>query len=251
MDQRDMLALLHKVSSGEMAPEEVIRRMERDSFEELGYAKPDHQRARRLGFPEVVFAEGKQDDHLLGICRAHLDVHDRLLVTRLVHERAADLMAALPKGQYNATARTLSFGLEGITPVGRVAVLCAGTSDLPVAEEATETARIMGAEVELIADVGVAGVHRLLAHRKAIESARVLVVVAGMEGALPSVVGGLARCPLIAVPTSVGYGTGLGGVAALMAMLNSCAPGITVVNIDNGFGAGYAAAMINRGPLGE
>lgn len=251
MEQRELLALLHKIKSGDLNPEDAIRRIEQESFEDLGFAKPDHQRARRLGFPEVVFAEGKQDDHLLAICRAHLEVHDRLLVTRLAPERAGALTAALPPGAYNSTARTLSFGLAGVQPVGRVVVLCAGTSDLPVAEEATETARIMGAEVELIADVGVAGVHRLLAHRASIESARVLVVVAGMEGALPSVVGGLARCPLIAVPTSVGYGTGLGGVAALMAMLNSCAPGITVTNIDNGFGAGYAAAMINRGPQGD
>jgi NCAIR mutase (PurE)-related protein len=251
MEHRELLALLHRLRAGELTPEEVIRRVERDSFEELGFAKPDHQRARRLGFPEVVFAEGKRGEHLIGICRAHLAVHGTLLVTRLAPGQAEALQAALPGGVHNATARTLSYGLEQVQPTGAVLVLCAGTSDLPVAEEAHETARIMGARCELIADVGVAGIHRLMAHREAIAAARVLVVVAGMEGALPSVVGGLARAPLIAVPTSVGYGTGLGGVAALLTMLNSCAPGVTVTNIDNGFGAGYAAALINRGPIGE
>lgn len=251
MERSELLDLLHRLKAGDLSADEAIRLVERDSFEELGFAKLDHQRARRLGFPEVVFAEGKADDQLLDICRQHLAVHDRLLVTRLAPERAPPVTEALPGGRYNPTGRTLSFGLEGIEPVGGVLTLCAGTADLPVAEEAADTARIMGAQVELIADVGVAGIHRLLAHRDRIDAARVLVVVAGMEGALPSVVGGLARAPVIAVPTSVGYGTGLGGVAALLTMLNSCAPGVTVTNIDNGFGAGYAAAIINRGAQGE
>ena len=251
MDHRELIALLHRLEDGELSPQDLIRRVEGDSFEDLGFAKPDHQRMRRLGFPEVIFAEGKQDDHLLEICRAHLEMQPRLLVTRLAAERAPALLAEFPGGYHNATARTLTYGQEEVEPVGQVLVLCAGTSDLPVAEEVLETARIMGARVDLAADVGVAGIHRLLAHRERIEAARVLVVVAGMEGALPSVVGGLASCPVIAVPTSVGYGTGLGGVAALMAMLNTCAPGVTVTNIDNGFGAGYAAAVINRGPRGE
>jgi len=251
MTRNEMLSLLERLRSGELSPDEAIRQVERESYEELGFAKLDHQRARRLGFPEVVYAQGKADDQLLDICRAHLAVHARLLVTRLAPERAPALAAAVPGGRYNPTARTLSYGLDGIEPVGAVLVLCAGTADLPVAEEAYETLRIMGARAELVADVGVAGIHRLLAQRERIEAARVLVVVAGMEGALPSVVGGLARCPVIAVPTSVGYGTGLGGVAALLTMLNSCAPGVTVANIDNGFGAGYAAALINRGPQGE
>lgn len=251
MERTDLLALLERIKAGALSPDEAIRHVERDTFQELGFAKLDHQRARRQGFPEVVFAEGKSDDHLLEICREHRRVHPRLLVTRLAPERSPAMAEALPGGHYNPTARTLSFGLEEIAPAGAVLVLCAGTADLPVAEEARETARLMGANVELIADVGVAGVHRLLAHRERMEAARVLVVVAGMEGALPSVVGGLARVPVIAVPTSVGYGTGLGGVAALLTMLNSCAPGVTVTNIDNGFGAGYAAAIINRGPPGE
>jgi pyridinium-3,5-biscarboxylic acid mononucleotide synthase len=251
MTRDETLLLLQRLQSGELTPEQARRQVERGSFRELGFAKLDHQRERRLGFPEVVFAEGKADAQLLQICRAHLEVHARLLVTRLAAERVALLDDALPGGRYNATARTLSFGLAGIQPEGAVLVLCAGTADLPVAEEAAETARIMGAAVELVADVGVAGLHRLLAQQPKIEAARVLVVVAGMEGALPSVVGGLARAPVIAVPTSVGYGTGLGGLAALLTMLNSCAPGVTVTNIDNGFGAGYTAAIINRGPQGE
>ncbi|HKI97158.1 MAG TPA: nickel pincer cofactor biosynthesis protein LarB [bacterium] len=251
MDRTELLTLLQRLKAGDLTADEAIRQVERESYQELGFAKVDHQRARRLGFPEVVFAEGKADEQLLEICRAHLGVHPRLLVTRLAPERAPLVTDALPGGQYNPVARTLTFGLEGVTPVGGVLVLCAGTADLPVASEAAETARIMGARVELVADVGVAGIHRLMAHQARIDAARVLVVVAGMEGALPSVVGGLARAPIIAVPTSVGYGTGLGGVAALLTMLNSCAPGVTVTNIDNGFGAGYAAAIINRGPQGE
>ena len=251
MQRQEILALLERIKSGELSPEEAARRVERDTYQELGFAKPDHQRVRRLGFPEVVFAVGKQPRQLAEICRAHLEAHPRLLVTRL-EEPAWELLAAeLPGGHYNPTARTLSFGLDGVKPQGLVLVVCAGTSDLPVAEEALETARLMDCRVELVADVGVAGIHRLLDHMERIEAARVLVVVAGMEGALPSVVGGLTAAPLIAVPTSVGYGASFGGVAALLAMLNSCAPGVSVVNIDNGFGAGYSAALINKPPPGE
>ncbi len=246
MERQDLLELLARIGRGELTPQQAARQVERETYQDLGFAKLDHQRKRRLGFPEVVFAQGKQPEHLLAICRAHLDTHERLLVTRL-DDQGHDLIAAnLPGGHYNATARTLSFGLGQVRPQGLVLVLCAGTSDLPVAEEAYETARLMDCKVELAADVGVAGIHRLLDHRERIEAARVLVVVAGMEGALPSVVGGLSSAPLIAVPTSVGYGVGFGGIAALLAMLNSCAPGVTVVNIDNGFGAGYAAALINN-----
>ncbi len=251
MQRQDMLSLLERIKNGELSAEEATQLVEGETHQDLGFAKLDHQRMRRLGFPEVVFAEGKAPGHLLDICRAHRQAQPKLLVTRLAADAQEIIAGELPGGHYNATARTLSYGLEQARAQGQVLVLCAGTSDLPVAEEALETARIMGARVELTADVGVAGIHRLMAHKARIETARVLVVVAGMEGALPSVVGGLAACPIIAVPTSVGYGTGLGGVAALMSMLNSCAPGVTVTNIDNGFGAGYAAAMINRGPRGE
>jgi NCAIR mutase (PurE)-related protein len=251
MQRQQMLDLLQRIAAGELTPADASRLVEAETWQELGFAKPDHQRTRRKGFPEVVFAAGKQTEHLLQICRAHLETHPRLLVTRLEAAAADALMAELPGGHHNPTARTLSYGLEHSRPRGLVLVLCAGTSDLPVAEEARETARLMDCEVELIADVGVAGIHRLLDHRERIEAARVLVVVAGMEGALPSVVGGLAGAPVVAVPTSVGYGASFGGIAALLAMLNSCAPGVTVVNIDNGFGAGYAAALINSPPTAE
>jgi len=255
MDQQRLLALLEDLRAGKVSAEAVISEVEAQGveargFEDLGFAKPDHNRAARLGFPEVVYAEGKQDAHLVEICHALLARSPRLLVTRLEAERYTRLAGELPAGHFNPTGRTLSCG-QPARQVGQVLVLCAGTADLPVAEEAVETARLMGSQTTLVADVGVAGIHRLLNHREQIEAARVLVVVAGMEGALPSVVGGLARAPLVAVPTSVGYGTGLGGLAALMSMLNSCAPGITVVNIDNGFGAGYAAHLINALPAGE
>jgi hypothetical protein len=246
MNRNDVLTLLNRVKQGEVSPDDAIRQVERDTFEDLGFAKLDHQRSQRLGFPEVVYAEGKADDHLLRICEQHLKSHKKLLVTRLAPERAPGLLAKLPGGRLNATARTLSYGLEHAQARGHVAVVCAGTSDLPVAEEALETARLMDCHVELIADVGVAGLHRLMAHIDKIRQARVVIVVAGMEGALPSVVGGLVRAPLIAVPTSIGYGASFGGLAALLAMMNSCAAGVTVVNIDNGFGAGFAAALINN-----
>ncbi len=246
MYRREILAMLQKVARGDLTPEQAAREVDRETYQELDFAKLDHQRAKRLGFPEVVLAEGKPPGRLLEICREHLKNSPKLLVTRLADQPAQGLAAALPGGLHNATARTLSYGLEQADQHGLVLVVCAGTSDLPVAEEAVETARLMDCRVELIADVGVAGIHRLLDHRDRIAAARVVVAVAGMEGALPSVVGGLTSAPLVAVPTSVGYGTGLGGIAALLSMLNSCAPGVSVVNIDNGFGAGYCAAKINR-----
>lgn len=257
MDRTALLSLIDGLRSGAVSHEDAVRRIERETFEDLGFAKLDHQRARRTGFPEVVLAEGKSDAQLAGICRAHLAAQSngarpRLLVTRLAPERHEALTQALgpqaAASRYNPAARTLSCGLEGAKAEGLVAVVCAGTSDLPVAEEAAETARLMDCRVDVIADVGVAGLHRLVAQLDRIRQARVVVVVAGMEGALPSVVGGLVRVPVIAVPTSVGYGSGSGGVAALLTMLNSCAAGITVVNINNGFGAGFAAALINRLP---
>jgi NCAIR mutase (PurE)-related protein len=246
MTRDEVLALLQQVKRGGVSPEDALRQVERGTFEDLGFAKLDHQRSARLGFPEVVFAQGKSDEHLRRICEQHLQAHTKLLVTRLEPERHAALAPHVPGGHFNAMARTLSFGLDRARPQGLVAVVCAGTSDLPVAEEALETARLMDCNVELTADVGVAGLHRLLAHIGQIRQARVVIVVAGMEGALPSVVGGLVRAPLIAVPTSVGYGASFGGLTALLAMMNSCAPGVTVVNIDNGFGAGFAAALINN-----
>ncbi|MCZ6473538.1 MAG: nickel pincer cofactor biosynthesis protein LarB [SAR324 cluster bacterium] len=251
MQRQDMLSLLERIKNGELSAEEATQLVERETYQDLGFAKLDHQRMRRLGFPEVVFAEGKAPGHLLDICRAHRQAQPKLLVTRLAADIQEIIAGELPGGHYNATAHTLSYGLEQARAQGQVLVLCAGTSDLPVAEEALETARLMDCQVELIADLGVAGMHRLLDHQERIAAARVIVVVAGMEGALPSVVGGLSPVPLIAVPTSVGYGASFGGVAALLAMLNSCAPGVSVVNIDNGFGAGYCAALINNAPAGE
>ena len=246
MQRHEVLTLLEQVERGELTAADAARQVERETWQELGFAKPDHQRRRRLGFPEVVFAQGKTTEQLIEICRAHLKVQPKLLVTRLDGAAHGRLAAEVAGGHYNATARTLSFGLGQARSLGRMLVICAGTSDLPVAEEAVETARLMDCKVELIADVGVAGIHRLLAYRDRLAEASVLIVVAGMEGALPSVVGGMVDAPVVAVPTSIGYGASFGGLAALLGMLNSCSAGVTVVNIDNGFGAGYAASLINR-----
>jgi NCAIR mutase (PurE)-related protein len=251
MDHAQLLALFRQIEEGRLRPEQALAQVQRASFQDLGFAKLDHERAERMGFPEVVFAPGKAEEHLLEICRRHLEAHDRLLVTRLSEAQAAALRDGVPGGRHNPTARTMSYGLEKAPQRGDVLVLCAGTADLPVAEEALETARLMGNRTELVADVGVAGLHRLLAHNERVRQARVLIVVAGMEGALPSVVGGLTAAPVIAVPTSIGYGASFGGITALLAMLNSCAPGVTVVNIDNGFGAAFAASLINQLPAAE
>ncbi len=214
-------------------------------FEDLGDAKVDRHRALRQGFPEVIFAPGKSEDQLRRISRViHRDGHP-LLVTRLAPEQLPALRE-IPRGHYYAVARLFQAGRVPPTRGARVAILCAGTSDLAVAEEAAWTAWTAGCAVTRHYDVGVAGLHRVLTQRRAFERARALVVVAGMDGALPSVVGGLSRRPVIAVPTSVGYGASLGGVAALLGMLNSCAPNVSCVNIDNGFGAGFIAALIAR-----
>jgi hypothetical protein len=208
----------------------------------------DTHRELRCGFPEAVFGEGKTPAELVAVARTVVEAHGRLLATRVRPEGAAALLEAFPDATLHERARTVSLDRRADPPpaVGGVLVVSAGTSDAPVAEEAAVTARMCGARVETLADVGVAGLHRLLASSGRLRAARVVVVVAGMEGALPSVVGGLVDRPVIAVPTSVGYGASFGGVAALLAMMNSCAAGVTVVNIDNGFGAGYAAALANR-----
>ena len=208
----------------------------------------DHGRAARCGFPEVVFGPGKEPEDLVGIAHEILGRSDTLLVTRVVAEQAAALEAAIPDAVFHRRARVVSV-LRGERPEGRkgVVIVTAGTADVPVAEEARVTAEAMGEAPLSIHDVGVAGLHRLLAHQETLRGAKVLVVAAGLEGALPSVVGGLVSVPVIAVPTSVGYGLSLGGLTAALAMLNSCAPNVTVVNVDNGFGAGYVASLINRG----
>jgi NCAIR mutase (PurE)-related protein len=214
---------------------------------DLGFAKVDTDRLRRCGLPEVIFCPGKTDRQIIHIMKAMKDAGQNVLATRATREQFRAVKKALPAAIYQDMARAITLDVARLPKrTGLVAVVCAGTSDLPVAEEAALTAERMGAKVERISDVGVAGLHRLMEHVDLLRSARAVVVVAGMEGALPSVVGGLINKPIIAVPTSVGYGTSLHGVAALLAMLNSCVPGIAVVNIDNGFSAGVAAAMINR-----
>ncbi|MFT5052700.1 MAG: NCAIR mutase (PurE)-related protein [Chlamydiales bacterium] len=244
-----MAELLRQVQDGSLPVEEALTRLGAWPIDDLGHTQLDTQREARCGHPEVVFGASKTPRQLVEIARAILGHHERLLVTRVDDEGAAALVSEFSDAQHHADARTIVVDRGPLRePVGQILVVSAGTSDRSVAEEAVVTARTMGAQVDHIPDVGVAGLHRLLAQIERLRAARVLVVVAGMEGALPSVVGGLVKCPVIAVPTSVGYGASFGGVAALLGMLNSCASGVSVVNIDNGFGAGYTAALINRVP---
>ncbi len=246
MEADDLRALLSGVRSKRVSVAVAVQRLRDLPFEELGYAKVDHHRALRQGFPEVVLAEGKSLPQLLGISRAILGRGGQLLVTRLSPAMAEGLMKLAKDGTYHREARIFARGRLKPRRGARVAVLCAGTSDVAVAEEAAVTAEALGCQVERHYDVGVAGLHRLLARRAALTRARAVVVVAGMEGALASVVGGLSPRPVIAVPTSVGYGMHLGGIATLLGMLNSCAPNVSVVNVDNGFGGGFSAALIAR-----
>lgn len=241
-------ALLESVQGGELDVAAALERLASLPFADLGFAKIDHHRGLRCGAPEVVYGEGKTNEQLVAIAQELLSRETNLLVTRVRPEQAEAVLAVVPEVEYDALARTLWLerGPQPEAPPRPVVVLCAGTSDLPVAREAVITARALGNAVTLLSDVGVAGLHRLLAHQETLRGAGVLVVVAGMEGALPSVVCGLVDRPVIAVPTSVGYGAALGGLTALAGMLTACAPGMTVVNVDNGFGAGYAAARINR-----
>ena len=247
MRRDELRALLARVRRGAVTPAEAARAIDRAPFERLEFATLDHQRSLRVGFPEVIFGPGKTPAQLVAIARRLYARHHLVLATRVEPAGRAALSAAFPRAEVHERARAVVIRarLPRRAGRGRVLVLCAGTADLPVAEEALVTARTMGSRAELIADVGVAGLHRLLAHREKLRGARVLVVVAGLEGALPSVVGGLTDRPLIAVPTSVGYGAHFSGLAPLLAMMNSCAAGVTVVNVDNGFGAGYAAHLIN------
>lgn len=218
-----------------------------NKFVDLGFARVDTDRKRRCGFPEVIYCEGKTPDDVLAISRAILTTERVLLATRASEAHFRALAEAFPTARHHARGRCITIELEPLSKNdGAIGVLCAGTADLPVAEEAVVTLEVFGNRVEKIFDVGVAGIHRLIAERDRLESCNVLVVVAGMEGALPSAVAGLVSKPVIAVPTSVGYGASFGGLAALLGMLNSCGSGVTVVNIDNGFGAAYAAATINR-----
>jgi NCAIR mutase (PurE)-related protein len=241
-------ALLEAVRAGELSTEEALERFAGLPFVATEHARVDTHRALRQGMPEVVFGLGKTPEQIASVVRTLREAGQNALVTRVEWAVADDVLAREPSGDYDAGARLLWYGPAevAITGAGTIAVVCAGTADLPVAREAAAVAAKLGNKVELIADVGVAGLHRLLAASAALRAARVLIVLAGMEGALPSVVGGLVARPVIAVPTSVGYGASYGGLAALLGMMSSCASNVSVVNIDNGFGAAVVASLINR-----
>ena len=248
----EAIELLERFRAGQISGKKVLHAFQAAPVAELGFARVDLHRSLRKDFPEVVFGEGKTPDQVAKIAARISEVDQRLLVTRITKAHARAIRKKLKPAVYHELARCVTFERQRLPRrAGSVAVLAAGTSDLPVAEEAAVTVDIMGNHVERLYDVGVAGLHRLLDRLEIIQSANVIVAVAGMEGALPSVVAGLVNKPVIAVPTSIGYGANLGGLAALLAMLNSCGSGLTVVNINNGFGAGYAASQINALAAGE
>lgn len=247
MNREQLKHLMGAVQAGEISPEAACDRLRNMPFEDLGFAKVDHHRPVRTGMPEVIYCKGKTADQVAKIFSSLARSGVNVLATRASEEHYKAVLAAESRAVVHEVAGCIT--LKQSDPVqrpGRVGIVCAGTSDLPVAEEARVTAELMGNEVDLVADVGVAGLHRLLSQHHRLQEAAVLIVCAGMEGALPSVVGGLVSVPVIAVPTSVGYGASFGGVAALLGMLNSCSPNVTVVNIDNGFGAAYVATLINQ-----
>ena len=248
MDQKRIKELLRKVKKGEVSVEEAVSRLRDFPFEDIDVACIDHHRSIRRGASEVIFGEGKEVEDILAIMDRMIAQEENILVTRLSLEKAAKIKKKYTKAEYYPRSRTLTLIQHSQEPRGRgiILVISAGTSDIPVAEEAAVTGRFMGNDVKTLYDLGVSGLHRLLAHREKLQKASVIIVVAGMEGALPSVVGGLVDKPVIAVPSSVGYGASFQGIAALLGMLNSCASGVTVVNIDNGFGAAYAASLMNR-----
>ena len=247
MEQKQLLAMLNAIKEGTLAPEDALSRLQTAPLEDLGYAVIDHHRGIRQGVPEVIYGAGKTTEHICGIVAKMLaGGSEDIIISRLSPE-AAEVLAAQCRLEYHPLPR---FGIvnrnPGKPPVGSIVVASGGTSDMAACEEAALTAEVLGNKVTRLYDVGVAGLHRLLARLDVLVSARVIIAVAGMEGALPSVIGGLVSCPVIAVPTSVGYGANLGGLAALLSMLNSCASGVSVVNIDNGFGAGFLASRINQ-----
>jgi len=248
MDPAKLRELLDQVRGGQASVDQAVAELRQLPFAELGYATVDHHRALRQGVPEVILGEGKTAEQIAGIARELARTGQNVLVTRLDAAKAEEVKPLFPELAYRAAARVGTFEQSAIPVLGKqpVALVSAGTSDLPVAEECAETLRMLGARVERVYDVGVAGIHRLLHKREVFERTSVAIVVAGMEGALASVVGGLVTTPVIAVPTSVGYGAAFGGLAALLGMLTSCASGVTVVNIDNGFGAAFAAVRILR-----
>ena len=246
MEIERLKTLLEQVKDGKVAVEDALQSLRTLPFEDLGFSKIDHHRQLRTGFPEVIFCEGKTVVHVKQISERILAAGHPLLATRATPDMYEAVKEIASEARYNALGRTIAVSESDAAGVSGILVVSAGTSDLPVAEEAAETAQMMGNQPERLYDVGVAGLHRLISNHEKLLTARVIIVVAGMEGALPSVVGGLVDCPVIAVPTSIGYGASFGGLAALLGMLNSCASGVTVVNIDNGFGAGYSASLINR-----
>ena len=247
MQRKAILKLLEEVQKGVVSPEAGLKRLDKLPYEDLGFARVDHHRTLRQGFPEVIFGLKKKPLHVAAIVRSLLSQRSNILVTRCSRSVYAAIRGVTRKAKYHDAAQAVSVTQDtAMYGEGVIHVVCAGTSDIPIAEEAAVTARVMGNEVETTFDAGVAGIHRLLSARDALTRARVIIVVAGMEGALPSVVGGMVSVPVIAVPTSVGYGSSFGGLTALLAMLNSCASNVTVVNIDNGFGAGFVASLINR-----
>jgi NCAIR mutase (PurE)-related protein len=247
MTAEQLKELLQQIQQGETSIESGVEALSRLPFEDIGIAQLDHHRSLRQGVPEVVFGSGKTIEQLQTILTAMARSGANILVTRLDIDKGTALQNRFPEGEFDSVAGTFCLIQQEIRQSGgKVLIVCAGTSDLPVAREAATTAKMLGNPVEELVDVGVAGIHRLLAKGDKLREAAVIIVIAGMEGALPSVIGGLVAVPVIAVPTSVGYGAAFGGVAALLGMLNSCASGVTVVNIDNGFGAAFAANRINR-----
>jgi len=247
MNAQSIRKLFEQVRRGKLTPDAAVARLRHLPFEDLDFAKVDHHRTLRVGFPEVVLAEGKTAKQV-ALIFARLARHQAsVLVTRATEEQFAAVRRLVRKAEYRELARAIVLQRDRTKyGKGKIVVVSAGTGDIPVAEEAVVTAEVMGNDVEHLYDVGVAGIHRLLAHREVLFDARVVIVCAGMEGALPSVVGGMVSVPVVAVPTSVGYGAAFKGLAALLGMMNSCASNVSVVNIDNGFGAGYVAALINR-----
>ncbi len=248
MRRRDLEELLNQVAQGRLSPQDALERLRHLPYEDLGFARVDHHRFLRQAFPEVIFGQGKTPEQVIALAERLHYSGAHALVTRVEADKAAQVCRVLPEMTYEAQARTLVWTAGEIELIGssKVMVISAGTSDIPVAEEARITAALMGCRVETLYDVGVAGLHRILGESERLQEAKVFVVAAGMEGALPSVVAGLWGKPVVAVPTSIGYGAAFGGLAALLGMLTSCAPGVCVVNIDNGFGAGFLAGLINR-----
>lgn len=249
MEQNELRKLLQGVADGKLSADDALIRIKNEPFEDLGYAKPDFHRKSRQGVSEVIYGEGKTAEQIIGISKSFIEHGQKdILITRLDKNKAEIINKEIPFNYYD-TAR---IGIVGSMPekrIGKIVIATGGTSDIPVAEEAALTAEMLGNNTVRLYDIGVSGIHRLLAHTEEIMTARAVIAIAGMEGALASVVGGLADCPVIAVPTSVGYGASFNGLAALLSMLNSCASGVSVVNIDNGFGAAYQASMINH--MGE